>query len=263
MDLVVISSTVLSTNVGTAFSDQDALFRSMEIPTIQWEQALHDEFLFADNGTNATSDTIVITEQGANHFLAAGLGPGDILVRNSTTEFHFGSRNNLAEGYETIAEINGLPSIGVVEPGGLLNDGATTASARRIDMFWGDSSLVDVTDEGLALFDAAINYAIGFDPSITLGDFNDDGAIDLADFGILTENFNTGDKTHADGDMNLDRRVNLKDFAAFREIFAAGNPAGAAAVPEPASWLLCGLGGLALVLFRRRGGSRRGGDFAQ
>jgi hypothetical protein len=252
MSLVVISSTVLSGNVGTAFTDQDPVFRAMEIPTIQWEQALHDEFLFADNGTNATGDTITITEAGADHPLAAGLGPGDILVRNSSTEFHFASLNNLAQGYETIAEINGLPAIGIVEPGGVLNDGQTTASARRIDLFYGDPALADVTAEGLALFDAAIRYAIAFDPNVTPGDFNDDGAIDSLDFDILSANFNTRDKEFADGDMDFNRRVNLADFIAFREVFAEANAAGAAAVPEPPAATLLAAGILGL-LCRRRG----------
>ena len=145
MSLVVISSTVLSGNVGTAFTDQDSTFRDMEIPTIQWEQALHDEFLFADNGMNASGESIEITEDGAQHFLAAGLEAGEVFVREGSTEFHFASTNNLAEGYEVVAEIAGSPALGVVEPGGLLNDGSTTASARRIDMFWGDSSIDGAT----------------------------------------------------------------------------------------------------------------------
>lgn len=245
--LVIISSTVLSGNVGTAFTDQDPVFRDMEIPTIQWEQALHDEFLFADNGTNVTGESIEITEEGAQHFLAAGLGAGEVFVREGATEFHIASNNNLAEGYEVIAQIGDVPALGVVEPGGLLNDGETTASARRIDMFWGDSSIDGATDEGFMLFDAAISYALGVDPNVTPGDFNNDGSVDLQDFNILAGNFNMQVESFAEGDTDLNRRVDLRDFLAFRAAFAAANAAPATAVPEPSAAFLL-VGSIALLL---------------
>jgi hypothetical protein len=82
------------------------------------------------------------------------------------------------------------------------------------------------------------------------GDFNEDGTLDLADFSILTGNFNTTNRTFADGDMNFNGRVDLADFLAFRAAFkAASNPAGAP-VPEPSSGLLLAVGIFALC---RRG----------
>ena len=250
MSLVVITSTVLSSNVGTAFTDQDPVFRDMAIPTIQWEQALHDEFLFADNGTNASRESIEITDEGAQHFLAAGLGPGEVFVRDGPTEFHFASTNNLAEGYEIIAQIGANPALGVVEPGGLLNDGSTTASARRIDMFWGDQSISSATEEGLKLFDAAIRYAL---PPPSDGDINDDGQIDLADFNILVSNFNEAVERGTGGDLDFNRRVDLADFVAFRGLFLEANPANMAALPEPnASVLLATASVVALWVRRKR-----------
>lgn len=253
--MVIISSTVLSSNVGTAFTDQDAAFRAMEIPVVQWESALHDEYLFSDSGQGVDTDTITVTDTGEGHFLAAGLAAGDHVVRDSTTPgFHVGSPSNLAPDFNLIAEINGNPALGVVEPGGLLNDGSTTASARRIDAFFGDASIVGFNDLGIALFDASINYALGIDQGSAPGDFNGDGMIDLADYGILLENFNERFKVPESltkGDVDFNGRVNLADFAEFRAIFNA-LPAGAQAVPEPTTSSLASLAAVMLFLMRRR-----------
>ncbi len=86
------------------------------------------------------------------------------------------------------------------------------------------------------------------------GDFNSDGAIDLADFEILKSSFNESfsfSEGHSNGDATLDGIVNLQDFVRFRELFgAAGAPA--AAVPEPSTWILAALGLLALTVCRKR-----------
>ncbi len=231
---VIISSTVLSTNLGTAFTDQDPLFRSLEIPTIQWEQALHDEFLFADSGRGVdNSDSIEITGEG--HPLAAGLSAGVHQIRDEPTTFHTGSDNNLAPGYQVIGLVDGSPALGIVEAGGLLNDGTTTASARRIDLFFGDPALDGVNETGLAIFDAAVNLALGLDMQGIPGDFNGDGSVDVADFEILAGNFSLQGVGFEEGDMDFNRRIDLKDFVKFVEVFNAGN---AAAVPEPSSALL-------------------------
>ena len=85
---------------------------------------------------------------------------------------------------------------------------------------------------------------------VVLGDFNEDGILDLGDFNIMVQNFNTDGRTFADGDMNFNGRVDLADFVAFRLAFeAAANPAVAASVPEPASALLLFVG---ILAFRRR-----------
>ncbi len=86
-------------------------------------------------------------------------------------------------------------------------------------------------------------------PPPTPGDFNQDGAIDLADFDVMRNNFLDG-TTFAEGDMNFDGRVDLRDFSAFRDAFQAAN--GAAAVPEPSAWILLALGFLAVLHGLRR-----------
>jgi len=86
---------------------------------------------------------------------------------------------------------------------------------------------------------------------VTPGDFNLDGAIDLADFQILADNFITG-SSFSEGDMNFDSVVDLADFVGFVKVFDAQ---GGAAVPEPATGFLALLAAAFLALGR---GYRRG-----
>ena len=87
--------------------------------------------------------------------------------------------------------------------------------------------------------------------------FGTDGKVDLSDFGILRDNFSTG-TTFAQGDQTLDGKVDLADFFAFAAEF--GSP-GAAAVPEPSTWLLALVAAAgSLTLVRRRGASRHEGN---
>ena len=80
-----------------------------------------------------------------------------------------------------------------------------------------------------------------------------DGVVDLADFALLRDNFGgkfPPDESFSKGDFDTNTRVDLKDFAGFRKVF---NEQGvAAAVPEPCTFSLLGLAGVALFTLRRR-----------
>lgn len=92
-------------------------------------------------------------------------------------------------------------------------------------------------------------YGFSFDviqPAGIPGDFNTDGRVDISDFGILKDHFGSG-TTLAEGDANGDAKVDISDFGILKENFGKS---GAAAVPEPATWLLSLFGLLAYALVR-------------
>ena len=93
--------------------------------------------------------------------------------------------------------------------------------------------------------------ATGFE-DLLQGDFNFDGAINFADYLILSDNFGTG-TTFSQGDFDFNGVVGLADFIGLKAAFnAQGQAATAASVPEPSSVLLLGIAGVALLLKRRR-----------
>lgn len=123
--------------------------------------------------------------------------------------------------------------------------------------FIGQISDVRIYDEGLSQEQVLSVMAGGglLPPGATPGDFNQDGAIDAADFDILASNyhmsFTPNDDSFFKGDFDTNLRVDLKDFLSFREVFAAqATGGGVASVPEPSSLLPLLLPGI--VLLRRR-----------
>lgn len=79
-------------------------------------------------------------------------------------------------------------------------------------------------------------------------DLNGDGAIDFADFLLISQNFNSAS---SEGDVDFDDFVGMSDFVIWRNQFEGG--AGeASAVPEPSAGLLGIVCLVALPLIRRR-----------
>ncbi len=113
------------------------------------------------------------------------------------------------------------------------------ADVRIYDEGLDQQSIQDVMDGG------------GFLPPGLKGDFNSDDVVDLADFMIMAENFNSKfsfDESYSKGDLSLNTRVDLKDFIGFRELFN-GQQAAVASVPEPnVAWYVFTIG---LIWLRR------------
>jgi hypothetical protein len=78
--------------------------------------------------------------------------------------------------------LGGEIAISAVEPGGELSDG-TEAAGRRVMFPIVDTGFDSLTDDGLALFDAAIAWLVG-EASGVPGDYNDDGVLDALDIDL-------------------------------------------------------------------------------
>ncbi|MEM6749297.1 MAG: GH25 family lysozyme [Planctomycetota bacterium] len=130
--------------------------------------------------------------------------------------------------------------------GWVQGDGFIDGSSLTIDslQFFGDTAgLFEVY-----LDEVAYNALVSL--SNIASDFNGDGVVDLLDFDILAQNYNTlGDKSA--GDANGDGVVALLDFDMLAQQFGSG-AAAAVNVPEPVSAGLLALPALA-ALRRRRG----------
>ena len=97
-----------------------------------------------------------------------------------------------------------------------------------------------------------IEYTLG---AILAGDANGDGAVDVADLGIVGANFGQSGKTFADGDFNDDGSVDVADLGIVGANWSTAQATSAtdlaALVPEPAV-LGVFLMGLPLLTKRRR-----------
>ena len=203
-ELIVISSTTLSTNVGFEFTE-------LPIPIINWENALSDELLFSDGGQTADSDVIDVLD--TSHPMAGLMGltqTGEVLVRDFPATFHMVEPSNLAPDALIIAEDpgSGGAAIVVVDTDGELVDGST-ATGTRISLFYGDQALLDGTDEGLSILNGAIDYALGNfgggPPELIAGDSDRDldfDQIDLVQVQIAAKYLTGNAATWGEGDWN-------------------------------------------------------------
>jgi glucose/arabinose dehydrogenase len=149
-DLVIISSSVLASNVNTKF-------RNVTVPVIVWEHALFDDLaMTASGGTKLTAQTSLVITTPA-HPLAAGLS-GTVAVATTAGDFASGSPNSNAV---VIATVPGTTAAGIFayELGASMPGRA--APARRVALFMGDATPSIFTTAGQSLFDAAIQWADG------------------------------------------------------------------------------------------------------
>jgi murein DD-endopeptidase MepM/ murein hydrolase activator NlpD len=151
--LVVVSSTVSPTSVGNKF-------KHVTVPVLTWESGIYD-----DMGLTPTSSTSFGTQssqrQGSvvtpSSPLAAGLS-GTVTITSQNGTFNWGKPSAAAK----VLTLSGDASKSVVfaYAAGQAMPGLT-APARRVGLFLGDTTATVLTQSGWALFDAAVNWAVG------------------------------------------------------------------------------------------------------
>src|SRR5947199_761786 len=154
--LIVISSTVTSGNIGTKHT-------ATAVPILNWEPALFDELgIQANNANGVTIAGTQIEIVDASHPLAGGL-PAGVMV-------FFNAAGGLASPDTPVASVNIVarevggtrPVIVGVEKGAALNPARIAAAPeRRVCFPLDNDSFARLTADGLTLFDAAINWAAG------------------------------------------------------------------------------------------------------
>jgi hypothetical protein len=159
-DLVVISSTV-------AAKDVQPGWRAVGVPLLTWENDLLDDL--GMTGKRHDVDFGEVPKErylwlvNAPHPLSAGLPAGVVNVHQKQAAMSWG-RPGL--GATVIATVYGQPEKAAIfgyEKGATM-DYETLAPARRVMFFLDNDTFVDLSPAGLALFDAAIDWAVGARP---------------------------------------------------------------------------------------------------
>lgn len=158
MDLVIISSTVVSTNVNTAFSD-------VAIPVINWEKSLLDEmYLAGGQGNIDDSLSLDINISAEGHPLAAGLS-GRVTVYGNTVTSETTSNGRFLTGSPSASAIDvassGGNSVYFAYDKDAAMVGGIPAPERRVAFFLWDVEAAHFTVQGWQLFDAAVAWAVG------------------------------------------------------------------------------------------------------
>jgi hypothetical protein len=154
-DIIVISSTINSSDVG-------AKFRNVEVPVLNWETNLSDELGMTgnvagtDQGTLAGQSQIQIVDPA--HPLSAGK-TGNVAIYTSASVLTWGKPNAHAAKVATIAGDANKAVVYAYEQGtGMVG---LRAPARRVGFFLENASGLQLSGNGQALFDAAVAWAAG------------------------------------------------------------------------------------------------------
>lgn len=157
MALVIISSTVAAKNVHPGW-------RQLAVPLLTWENDLLDDLAMtgkrsgADYGEAEKERYLWLVN--APHPLSAGLPAGAANVYVKQAPMSWGKPGL---GAATIATLYGQPEKAAIfgyEKGATM-DYETLAPARRVMFFLDNASFTNLSEAGLRLFDAAVDWAAG------------------------------------------------------------------------------------------------------
>jgi hypothetical protein len=156
-DLVVISSTVASKHVASGW-------RTLAKPLVTWENDLLDDLAMTgkrhDTDFGETGKERYLWIVNAPHPIAAGLRAGTANVYERQASMSWGKPGL---GASIIATVYGQPekaAIFAYETGATM-DYETLAPARRVMFFLNNTTFANLSPDGLALFDGAVDWAAG------------------------------------------------------------------------------------------------------
>jgi hypothetical protein len=158
VDVFIVSNDANSQQAASGFGFDDPR------PYILYESGLYDDTGISSLGERVMGNTLQIVDPA--HPLAAGLS-GPVTIYTGSQQLTV-TGQTLGPGTHVVATHNGRPAIAVLEAGDVDIDGLP-APGQRIALFphdGGDGILY--TGDGLALLDAAVDYALVPEPS-TLG----------------------------------------------------------------------------------------------
>lgn len=171
----------------------------------------------------------------------------------------------------TYAALPGILAAGLQGMGALAFGGATSGASvyalglcdgLRADMAAGEavSLWLSPGDGGVSFLFNSRNFGTAANRPVLMvtawlgGDANEDGVVDLQDFGALKEHFGQEDAAWGHGDFTGDGAVDLQDFGLLKDHFGQAAPAPApATAPEPSALVTLACG--AAVAARRRRGA--------
>jgi hypothetical protein len=118
-----------------------------------------------------------------------------------------------------------------------------------------------ITTNGGQILNQIINSVTLTAASMPAGDVDGNGAVNIADFNLIRDNFGTTVTNRNLGDLTGDSFVDLEDYRLWKAVAAPADVA-AAIIPEPAGLALATIA-VAAAALRRRHTSRNRGDASQ